>query len=98
MGLVVMVMGVDDCVALAAGDQPAVDRECCRECDHERRRETPPEERVAQASVDGPGTARMNALSTISMTPMGRVSEVRARGMTVASASPARSRSRLVSV
>ena len=46
-----VVVLVHHCVALAAGDQPAVDRERDRAGDHERDREAAPEERVGQTGL-----------------------------------------------
>ena len=85
-------------VALAAGDQPAVDGNGDDAGDHEREREAAPEQQRADAGVHRAGDATTIALSTISMTAMLSVSEASAIGMTAPSARPARSSGTLVSV
>ena len=47
-----VVVLVDDCVALAAGDQPAVDQHRRNECDGEAEEDAPPELGIAQTGID----------------------------------------------
>jgi hypothetical protein len=71
------VVGVDQGVTLATGDQGTVDRHC-DQCDGQGDGEAAPEQGAGQTGIIAPGTARMIALSTTSMVRMDSVSDARA--------------------
>ena len=71
---------MDGRVALATGQQPAVDREGDHARHHQRDGEAAPEEHVAHAGLQRPGITSMIALSTISIVAIDRVSEASAIG------------------
>jgi len=65
-------------MTVTAGDQVPIQRERHDEGDHQAETEAPPEERVAEACGQAPGTATMNALSTISIVVIEAVSDANA--------------------
>ena len=79
---------VDDGVALAAGDEPAVDRDGEGDGDDQREASAAPEQQLPSPASIAPGTATMIALSTSSIVAIENVSEASAIGMTAASARP----------
>ena len=96
--LAVRVLGVHDGVALAARDQPAVDRERDGAGDQRvRPRGCPRRAGSSGRPPSRPGSSSMIALSTISITAIEIVSEASASGTAAARASPPRSSGSIVS-
>jgi hypothetical protein len=85
-------MAVDDGMAAAAGDQPAVDREG----GYQGHGQAAPEQQVGQASVHRAGETRRMALSTISITVIESVSAAKASPAAARKAIPPLSRGRRV--